>query len=139
MEETGYNPLEDVPEPDPEPRSEDEDIDFECSDLPLPNLYTIRGEPTTDKWILLQDLSTILKIKSKDALLKQIAQPSTSTSHKSILKEMKMSEFLEQATCCQFLNGNEKINVRASKVALVRYTDKVKQLLNVEDILIPGR
>lgn len=134
--------LEDVPEPDAEHSFADDDIEIECSDFPLPNLYVLRSEPSTDKWVLLQDLSTILKIKSKDALLKQITQPSTSTSpsnNKSVLKEMKMSDFLEQAVCCQFLNGNEKINTRASKVALVKYTDKVKQLLNVEQSFIPGR
>lgn len=136
----GYNVLDDVPEPDPEHNLENEDIEIECSEFPLPNLYVLRGEPSTDKWMLLQDLSTILKIKSKDALLKQITQPSSpTTNNKSVLKEMKMSEFLEQAICCQFLNGNEKINTRASKVALVRYTDKVKQLLNVEQVFITGR
>lgn len=52
---------------------------------------------------------------------------------------MKMNDFLEQAQCCQFLNAGEKINIRASKIALVKYTDKVRQLLNVEKVVITSR
>lgn len=117
-------------------------MEFEISDAPLPNLYTLRGDGQSDRWILLQDLSNMLKIKSKDALLRQISQPGSSGStatYKNIFRELKMSEFLEQARCCQFLNGSEKVNTRASKIALVKYTDKVKQLLNVEDLLIMAR
>lgn len=136
--ETGYDALEEVPEADPQ--TELEDIEFEISDTPLPNLYTLRGEPQSDRWVLLQDLSNILKIKSRDALLKQISPPGSSPiSYRNILKELKMSDFLEQAHCCQFLNGSEKVNARASKIALVKYTEKVKQLLNVEKCLITER
>ncbi|KAK4883556.1 hypothetical protein RN001_006875 [Aquatica leii] len=110
LDETGYDPLEDVPNPDP--LSEDEDVEFEISDFPLPNLYIIRGEAPMDRWILLQDLSNILKIKSKDALLKQICPvvPSTSTNsnYKSVLRELKMADFLEQARCCQYMCVGEK-------------------------------
>ncbi|KAF5270396.1 hypothetical protein FQR65_LT05584 [Abscondita terminalis] len=139
--ENGYNPLEDVPNADP--TAEDEDIEFETSDFPLPNLYIIRGEAPMDRWILLQDLSNILKIKSKDALLKQICPivPSTSTNnnYKTVLRELKMADFLEQARCCQYMCVGEKVNTRASKIALVKYSDKVKQLLSVDKIVITGR
>lgn len=127
--------LEDEPAPD-RPQSDEEDVDFEMSDSLLPNLYTLRGEPSSDRWILLQDLSSLLKIKSRDALLRQICP----TSHaKTVLRELKMSDFLEQAHCCQFLNIGEKVNTRASKIALVKYTDKVKQLLNIEKVTISVR
>lgn len=129
--------------PESDPVSEEEDIEFEVSEFPLPNLYTLRGESQSDRWILLQDLSNMLKIKSRDALLRQIypgsTSPPSSTNYKSVLRELKMSDFLDQAHCCQFLNGSEKINTRASKIALVKYTEKVKQLLNVENILITYR
>ncbi|KAI4460356.1 hypothetical protein MML48_6g00005166 [Holotrichia oblita] len=146
LEESGYDPLESPPAPDPP--IEDEDIDFEVSETLLPNLYTLAGEPQTDRWVLLQDLSNLLKIKSKDALLRQINPPSPSSTSssttsaanmKSILRELKMADFLEQARCCQFLNAGEKVNSRSSKVALVKYTDKVRQLLNVEKVLITAR
>lgn len=85
----------------------------------------------------------MLKIKSRDALLRQICPTASSSSsssapvnYKTILRELKMSDFLEQAHCCQFLNSGEKINTRASKIALIKYTDKVKELLNVESIVI---
>lgn len=126
-----------VPEADPESpeETEKEDVVFEESDKLLPNFYTLQNEPRTDRWILLQDLSNLLRIKSKDALLKQITHPSSS-NFKSVFKEMKMAEFLEQAQCCQFINSGEKINSRASKIALVKYTKKLKELLNIETITI---
>ncbi|RZB40924.1 Ank 2 and/or DUF1421 domain containing protein [Asbolus verrucosus] len=140
LKDSGFDVLDDDPVPDPP--SEEEDVDFEVSDHVLPNLYTLRGESPNDRWILLQDLSSLLKIKSRDALLRQICPPTSSTAHvnyKSVLRELKMSDFLEQAHCCQFLNIGEKINTRASKIALVKYTDKVKELLNVEKVTISVR
>ncbi|CAH0552561.1 unnamed protein product [Brassicogethes aeneus] len=138
--ESGYNIFDGVPDPDPP--SEEDEIEFEMSEILLPNLYTLRGEPSGDRWILLQDLSTLLKIKSRDALLKQIYPSSSSSSQvnvKSVLRELKMTDFLEQAHCCQFLNAGEKINTRASKIALVKYTEKVKELLNVDTVIITTR
>ncbi|XP_072399859.1 uncharacterized protein [Diabrotica undecimpunctata] len=143
VDQMGYNVVEDAPEPDP--AIEEEETEFELSESLPPNLYTLRNEPPTDRWVLLQDLSTILKIKSRDALLKQIcppSQPSTSSgiaNYKSVLRELKMAEFLEQARCCQFLNAGEKINTRATKIALVKYTDKVKELLNIESMFVKPR
>ncbi|XP_044758092.1 uncharacterized protein LOC123316165 [Coccinella septempunctata] len=128
--------------PHPEPLSEEEDIEFEVSEFLLPNLYTLRGEIQGERWILLQDLSNILKIKSRDALLKQICPtppPGTSPNYKSILRELKTSDFMEQAHCCQFLNASEKINLRASKIALVKYTDKIRELLKIEEVVITAR
>lgn len=121
--------------PDTEPVTVEEEIQFEVADRLLPNFYMLQNESRSDRWILLQDLSNLLKIKSKDALLKQIAQPSTS-NYKTVFKEMKMTDFLEQAQCCQFLNSGEKINSRASKVSLVKYTKKLKELLNIETVTI---
>lgn len=138
--EIGFDVLDDVPAPDLV--SDEEDLEFEVSDNILPNLYTLRGESPNDRWVLLQDLSSLLRIKSRDALLRQICPSSSSTSqvnHKSVLRELKMSDFLEQAHCCQFLNIGEKINTRASKIALVKYTDKVRELLNVETVMISVR
>ncbi|KAJ8966941.1 hypothetical protein NQ317_011549 [Molorchus minor] len=140
LSEIGYNILDGIPDPDPQ--VEEEDIEFEVSESLLPNLYTLRNESPNERWVLLQDLSNLLKIKSRDALLRQICPPSTSSAifnYKSVLRELKMSDFLEQAHCCQFLNANEKVNTRASKIALVKYTDKVKELLNVETLVITTR
>ncbi|XP_018328555.1 uncharacterized protein LOC108739236 isoform X2 [Agrilus planipennis] len=143
-EESGFNPLDDVPDPDPPPDQDDDDdsvMEFEVSDFPLPNLYTLTNESSTDQWILLQDLSNILKIKSRDALLKQITGCATTTasSHKNVIKELKTQDFLDQAQCSQYLCAGEKINVRASKIALVKFTDKVKKLLNIEKVVVPER
>lgn len=125
--------MEDVPDDDS--ISVEDEIQFEVADTLMPNFYTLQSEPRSDRWILLQDLSSLLRVKSKEALLKQITYPSTS-NYKTVFKEMKMTDFLEQAQCCQFLNLGEKINSRASKISLVKYTKKLKELLNIETVTI---
>lgn len=51
--------------------SENDLMEFEESDSPLPPLYLLRDEGS-DKWVLLSDLCNILKVKSKEAVLKQV-------------------------------------------------------------------
>ncbi|XP_018365392.1 PREDICTED: mucin-5AC-like [Trachymyrmex cornetzi] len=139
-EETGYNPLDDVPSDNPE-SDELDDIEMEVSDINLPVLFTLNNDP--DKWVLLQDLMAILKIKSRDALLRQINPKAHSgppaIAHREVMRELKLPDFLEQSRCCHLLSGGERINVRGSKVILIKYNDKVKSLLNVEKVLISLR
>lgn len=118
-----------------------EEIELEVSDVNLPVLFTLTNDP--DKWILLQDLMTALKMKSRDALLRQV-NPKAPTgppaiAHRDVLKELKLADFLDQSRCCHLLSAGEKINVRGSKVSLIKYNDKVKSLLNVEQVLIDMR
>ncbi|XP_065156226.1 uncharacterized protein [Atheta coriaria] len=131
----GFDPLCDVPESDP--TSEAEDVEFEVSEHLLPNLYILPECETNERWMILPDLSNALKIKSKETLLRQlnIASPTKS----DLVREMKMAEFLEKAHCCQFMHANEKLNTRLSKIFLVKYTDKVKRLLNVEEVKFAAR
>ena len=131
--ENGYDPLLDPPSPSPEP-VEDFEVEIESSELALPVLYRLRCEPPGERWVLLQDLTQVLRIKSRDALLRQLCAEA-----KSVMRELKMADFLEQARSCHLSCGGEKINVRASKVALVRYNEKVRQLLGVEKVTIGGR
>lgn len=56
----------------------DENVESDCefleveeSEAPLPPLYLLKDEGT-DKWILLTDLCNLLKVKSKDSVLKQV-------------------------------------------------------------------
>lgn len=51
--------------------SDGEMFEFEESDHPLPPLYLLQDEGS-DKWVMLTDLCNILKVKSKDAVLKQV-------------------------------------------------------------------
>lgn len=51
--------------------SDGEMFEFEEADYPLPPLYLLQDEGS-DKWIMLSDLCNILKVKSKDAVLKQV-------------------------------------------------------------------
>lgn len=51
--------------------SDTEIFEFEESDGPLPPLYLLRDEGN-EKWILLADLLSHLKVKSKEAVLKQV-------------------------------------------------------------------
>lgn len=53
-----------------------------------------------------------------------------------VIRELKMHEFLEKAVCLQLLCAGEKINVRASKVVLVKYNDNVRKLLGVESVVM---
>lgn len=52
--------------------SEAELFEIEESDTPLIPLYQLRDEGTT-KWVLLSDLCYLLKVKSKDTLLKLVS------------------------------------------------------------------
>lgn len=139
FEETGYNPLDDPPMDSPEP--ELDEIEVEMGDVNLPVLFTLTNDP--DKWMLLQDLMAALRIKSRDALLRQINPKAHSgppaIAHRDVMKELKLQDFLEQSRCCHLLSGGERINVRGSKVTLIKYNDKVRSLLNVEKVVISLR
>lgn len=62
------------------------------------------------------------------------SSPPTNTNHKDLLRELKMSEFLEKAICLQLLCAGEKLNIRSSKVTLVKYNESVKNALGVKTI-----
>ncbi|XP_023934643.2 uncharacterized protein LOC112043465 [Bicyclus anynana] len=135
-EENGCDPLSSPPPATPPPPP-DATIEIQCTEAPLPPFYSLRtapGQPADGLWCLLQDITNILQIKSKDSLLKQIH--CGSGSPKELLREIRTQEFLERAQCHQLLGAGEKVNVRASKVALVRVTDKLRQLLKIETVLV---
>ncbi|KAM7355302.1 uncharacterized protein ACRADG_001422 isoform 1-T3 [Cochliomyia hominivorax] len=123
--------------------SDGEMFEFEEADVLLPPLYLLKDEGTQDKWVLLNDLCNLLKVKSKDTLLNKIYPSTTSSSsasaasaHKSHMRELKMSDFLEKATCLQLLCAGEKLNICASKVVLIKYNENVRNLLGVKTILM---
>ncbi|KAI8117239.1 hypothetical protein FF38_03459 [Lucilia cuprina] len=123
--------------------SDGEMFEFEEADVLLPPLYLLKDEGTQDKWVLLNDLCNLLKVKSKDTLLNKIYPSNSSSSaasvasaHKSLMRELKMSDFLEKATCLQLLCAGEKINICASKVVLIKYNENVRNLLGVKTILM---
>lgn len=123
------------------PEPELDEIEIEVSDVNLPVLYSLTNDP--DKWVLLQDLMASLRIKSRDALLRQV-NPKAPTgppaiAHRDVMKEFKLQDFLDQSRCCHVLSGGERINVRGSKVTLIKYNDKVRSLLNVEKVVISLR
>lgn len=45
-----------------------------------------------------------------------------------------MNDFLEKAICLQLLCAGEKLNIRSSKVTLVKYNENVRNLLGVKTI-----
>lgn len=73
--------IEDIPSHNKEDYDDmiiDENLESDCefleveeSEAPLPPLYLLRDEGS-DKWILLTDLCNLLKVKSKEAVLKQV-------------------------------------------------------------------
>lgn len=64
------------------------------------------------------------------------SSPTSSDSNKELLRELKMCDFLERATCLQLLCAGEKLNINSSKVVLVKYNDSVKNLLGVKTVLM---
>ncbi len=64
------------------------------------------------------------------------SMPPSTGSNKELLRELKMGDFLERATCLQLLCAGEKLNIRSSKVVLVKYNDSVKNLLGVKTVLM---
>ncbi|CAK1598535.1 unnamed protein product [Parnassius mnemosyne] len=135
-EELGCDPLSSPPPASPPPPP-DSTIEIQTTEAPLPPFYSLRstsGQPADGLWCLLQDVTNVLQIKSKESLLKQIH--CGSGSPKELLREIRTQEFLERAQCHQLLCAGEKVNVRASKVALIRVTDKLRQLLKIETVLI---
>lgn len=73
--------------------SEDEDGDdgefvfeYEEAERPLPPLYLLKDEAVGDKWVLMTDLCNILKLKSKEAVMRQICSntPVNSTTPSSV-------------------------------------------------------
>lgn len=52
--------------------SDGELLEFELSEAPPPPLYELKDEGT-EKWVLLSDLCNLLKVKSKEAVLKQVS------------------------------------------------------------------
>ncbi|GBP54320.1 BCL-6 corepressor-like protein 1 [Eumeta japonica] len=134
-DEVGCDPLLSPPPASPPPT--ESVMEFQCTDVPLPPFYSLHassGQPIEGLWCVMQDLISLLQIKSKESLLKQIH--CGSGSPKELLRELRTQEFLEHAQCHQLLGTGEKVNVRASKVSLIRVTDKLRQLLNIETVLV---
>ncbi|CAB3236719.1 unnamed protein product [Arctia plantaginis] len=135
-EEMGCDALSSPPPASPPPLP-DSMVEIQCTEAPLPPFYSLRtatGQPADGLWCLLQDITNMLQIKSKESLLKQIH--CGSGSPKELLREIRTQEFLERAQCHQLLGAGEKVNVRASKVSLIRVTDKLRQLLKIETVLV---
>ncbi|XP_016995552.2 BCL-6 corepressor-like protein 1 [Drosophila takahashii] len=114
-------------------------FEFEEADVPLPPLYLLKDEGS-DKWVLLNDLCNLLKVKSKDTLLNKLCPNNSNalaSSQKHLLREFKIDDFLERATCLQLLCAGEKLNMfSSSKVVLIKYNDSVRNLLGVKTILM---
>ncbi|KAH8301267.1 hypothetical protein KR018_009961 [Drosophila ironensis] len=114
-------------------------FEFEEADVPLPPLYLLKDEGS-DKWVLLNDLCNLLKVKSKDTLLNKICPNNNNTlasNQKHLLREFKIDDFLERATCLQLLCAGEKLNMfSSSKVVLIKYNESVRNLLGVKTILM---
>uniref|UniRef100_A0A182SK01 Uncharacterized protein n=1 Tax=Anopheles maculatus TaxID=74869 RepID=A0A182SK01_9DIPT len=99
-------------------------FEYEEAERPLPPLYILKDE-YNERWMLMSDLCSFLKFKSKEAVLRQ----------RELIREMKIEEFLTRANCLQLLCAGEKLNIHASKVVLVKYNDSVKNLLQVQSFI----
>uniref|UniRef100_A0A182XZ08 ANK_REP_REGION domain-containing protein n=1 Tax=Anopheles stephensi TaxID=30069 RepID=A0A182XZ08_ANOST len=109
-------------------------FEYEEADRPLPPLYILKDE-YNERWMLMSDLCSFLKFKSKEAVLRQICPNNSTNSQRELIREMKIEEFLTRANCLQLLCAGEKLNIHASKVVLVKYNDSVKNLLQVQSFI----
>lgn len=109
-------------------------FEFEECETVLPPVYFLKDEGLDEKWCMLTDLQNLLKFKSKETLLKQICPPNE--KKEELVRDFKMSEFLQKATCVQLLCSGEKLNIRASKVSLIKYTQSVRNLLGVNTVVM---
>ncbi|KAL9701090.1 hypothetical protein quinque_004531 [Culex quinquefasciatus] len=128
-------------------------FEYEEADRPLPPLYLLKDDTAGDKWVLMTDLCNFLKLKSKEAVMKQIcptptanattngtttaiSPPSNGTttvvSSRELIRELKLEDFLTRASCLQLLCAGEKLNIHSNKVVLVKYNDNVRNLLQVQ-------
>ncbi|XP_052899261.1 uncharacterized protein LOC128305717 [Anopheles moucheti] len=117
---------------------DDEEVIFEYEEADqhhsLPPLYELKDE-YNERWILMNDLCSFLKYKSKEAVLRQICPNNSANSHRELIREMKFEEFLTRASCLQLLCAGEKLKMTSSKVVLVKYNDSVKSLLQVQSFI----
>ncbi|XP_050073146.1 mucin-12-like [Anopheles maculipalpis] len=109
-------------------------FEYEEADRPLPPLYILKDE-YNERWMLMSDLCSFLKFKSKEAVLRQICSNNSAMSQRELIREMKIEDFLTRANCLQLLCAGEKLNIHASKVMLVKYNDSVKSLLRVQSFI----
>ncbi|XP_058834401.1 protein piccolo [Topomyia yanbarensis] len=120
---------------------EDFMFEYEEADRPLPPLYLLKDESGGDKWVLMTDLCNFLKLKSKEAVMKQICSSATTintnngTGCREIIRELKIEEFLTRASCLQLLCAGEKLNINSNKVILVKYNENVRNLLQVQTMV----
>lgn len=52
-------------------------FEYEEAERPLPPLYLLKDEAAGEKWVLMTDLCNFLKLKSKEAVLRQICSSTT--------------------------------------------------------------
>lgn len=119
----------------PSEESCDSELEVESGELSLPHLYQLVGEPATERWVLFQELGPVLRVKTREALIKQLGP-----NHRNDFRDLKMSEFYNMARCCAFLGvGDYILNPKAHKVTLVKYSERVRTLLNSEKVKVTLR
>jgi hypothetical protein len=67
-------------------------FEFEESEAPLPPIYLLKDEGL-DKWVLLSDLCSLLKVKSKDAVLKQVSAINIFKNEESLISRVKRGHY----------------------------------------------
>ncbi|XP_039275289.1 mucin-19 [Nilaparvata lugens] len=132
VEKSGNDPVADAPDPEEVTDIEELVVDY-SEEAPLPNLYTLNDEEPSDRWVLFQEICATLRVKTRDALLRQLGP-----THKNDFRDLKLSEFYDQARCCMLMGaGDQLINPRAHKVVLVKYTEQLRALLHIHTDSIP--
>lgn len=120
-------------------KDDDDGIDgfeIEESDIILPSLYRLTGESRSSSWILFHELAPLVRAKTKDSLLRRLG------ATRQDIRDLRPTDFYSRARTRTLTMGDTerkpaKLGTKMSRVTLVRYTQAVRLLLDVETTVIP--
>ena len=131
-------------------------------------LYQLLSEPS-ERYVLVSELLAALRLKSKRSLFKLVDGDDSGNVNsnneacsggrcscgscngnsgsdteglectRAGFKVLNGSDFVTQARCCNLLSAGDKVKPKWKRVELIRYNDRVKQLLGVQMVRIPVR
>ncbi|XKL69481.1 hypothetical protein PGB90_007250 [Kerria lacca] len=123
-ETNGYDPLTDIPTSNYE---ELDMLEVELNDSMLPNLYRFKDE--YDYWVLCTDLPT----KVRDHVMKCVQDQNPPPY---IVRKINKMDFDENVECVMLLQSKyvQKMKSKCPLISLVKYTDKLMSILNIQKL-----
>ena len=120
------------------PPSEESDGESELnvfsSEIPPPPLYTFHGESSSQFWVLLKDLMSVLDVSTEEDMLCLLSDASDASSQDVSMctREVSVEDFLQRTRTITFCASLSNLPASGSTTKLVEYNCKVRALLNEE-------